>query len=296
MFQCSVTCGMGIETRPVYCVKHVKHDAKVNVSNSECIGSRPSSTRNCHYGDCYKLQQLPEIEERKGTFIQIKRTKRIKIYVGENAVILPNQSVKIKCPVKNFHRKLIFWMKDRRLIPMVGRIRVSSNGALRITRANPDTDAGVFTCSVGMLQSHVNVTFQTKKQARIKADKILDEIFHENFNESFINRPQQDGGFKMKNTEFFRINSILDNNGFDYISFTTSNWTRCSEQCGWGTQSRVVTCNHVTDKFIRLVPEDECLKSGMMKPVAQRKCLIQSECPHWEAEDWPEVRDGSYST
>ncbi|KAL4227864.1 hypothetical protein ACF0H5_013302 [Mactra antiquata] len=286
--ECSVTCGMGMETRPVYCVKHVKTDSIVNVSVSECIGPRPAFSRHCHFGDCNRLQQLTEIKERKGTFIQIKRTKRIQIYVGENAVILPNQSVKIKCPVKNFHKKLIFWMKDRRLIPMVGRIRASTNGALRIKRANPDTDAGIFTCSASMIHAHVNVSFQTKKEARDQADKILDEIFHENFNESFINRPQQDGGFKMKNTEYFRINPSRDNDSYDYTSVTTSEWTKCSEQCGWGSQTRVVTCNHVTDKFIRLLPEEECLKSGMKKPVSQQKCLIQRECPQWVAEDWPE--------
>ncbi|XP_053405507.1 protein madd-4-like isoform X3 [Mercenaria mercenaria] len=286
--ECSVTCGMGFESRPVFCVKHVKTDLQVNVSDTNCIGPRPQTTRPCHFGDCYKLQHLPEIKERKGTFIQTKRTKRIRLYVGEKAILLPNQSVKIKCPVKNFHKKLIFWTKNHRLIPLVGRVRVSSNGALRITRANPKVDTGIFTCSAGLLHATINVTFQSKREAKLQADEILDTIFHANFNESNF---QADGAFKMKNTKYLHINSIDDRSAYDYSSFTTSNWTECSEKCGWGTQMRIVTCNHVTDKFIRLLPDEECLKRGLKKPTSGRKCIIEPECPFWTAGEWSECAD-----
>lgn len=274
---------MGHESRPVFCVKHLKVDLQVNVSDTECIGPRPPSTRPCHFGDCYKLQQLPQIKEKKGTFIQTKRTKRISLYVGEKAILLPNQSVKIKCPVRNFRKKLIFWTKDHRLIPLVGRVRVSSNGALRITRANPKTDAGVFTCSAGMLHATVHVTFQTKGEAKVQAKEILDKILHANFNQSNV---QADGAF----TKYFHKNSIENDSVYDYSSFTTSNWTGCSEKCGWGSQTRVVTCNHVTDKFIRLLPEEECLKMGLKKPTSTQKCLIEPECPTWFKGEWSEVR------
>lgn len=280
---------MGFESRPVYCVKHVKTDVHVNVSDIECIGPRPPTKRHCHFGDCYNLQQLPGIKEKKGTFIQIKRTKRVKLFVGEKAVLLPNQAVKIKCPVKNFRKSLIFWTKDHRLIPLVGRVRVSSNGALRISRANPKIDTGIFTCSVGLLNANVDVAFHTKREARVEVNTILDTIFHANFNESFINRPQSDGGFKMKNTKYFRINSI-ENSAYDYSSFTTSNWTHCSAKCGWGTQTRLVKCNQVTDKFIRLLPEEECIVKGLYKPTSTRKCILEQECPLWAVEDWNQVR------
>lgn len=288
--ECSVTCGMGQESRAVFCVKYLKVDLQVNVSSTECIGPPPPATRPCHFGDCYKLQQLPQIHEKKGTFIQTKRTKRINLYVGEKAILLPNQSVKIKCPVKNFHKKLIFWTRNHRLIPLVGRVRVSSNGALRITRANPKTDAGIFSCSAGMLHATVQVTFQTKREAKLQANEILENIFHENFNESNI---QADGAFKMKNTKYFHINSKESDSAFDYSSFTTSNWTECSEKCGWGSQTRIVTCNHVTDKFIRLLPEEECLKMGLIKPTSTKKCIIEPECPTWVAGEWSECADDS---
>ncbi|XP_060579730.1 ADAMTS-like protein 1 isoform X1 [Ruditapes philippinarum] len=286
--ECSVTCGAGFESRPVFCVKHLKTNLQVNVSDSECIGPRPTNTRPCYFGDCYKLQQLPEIKERKGVFIQTKRSKRIRLYVGEKAILLPNQSVKIKCPVRNFHKKLIFWTKDHRLIPLVGRVRVSSNGALRITRANPKVDTGVFTCSAGLLHATVKVSFQSKREAKQQADTILNSIFQANFNGSNF---QADGTSKMKNTKYLHINAIDENSGYDYSSFTTSNWTECSEKCGWGTQTRIVTCNHLTDKFIRLLPEEECLKRGLEKPTSTQKCIIESECPSWTAGEWSECTD-----
>ncbi|XP_052283601.1 ADAMTS-like protein 1 isoform X4 [Dreissena polymorpha] len=286
--ECSVTCGLGVEQRSVFCFKVFKDGLHVNVSDVECLGLRPPTLRQCHFGECYQLQQLPLIQEQKGTFIQIKRTKRIQLFVGETAILLPNQAVKIQCPVKNFQRRLIFWTKNRRLIPLVGRVRVSSNGALRITRANPQTDAGIYTCSAGTLHGQITVTFQSKAEANAQAKEILNNILIENFNESFINRPQSDSTFKMRNTEFFKVNSINEDSGYDYSSFTMTNWSECSAKCGWGTQTRVVTCNHVTDKFIRLLPEEECLKMGLSRPTSSRKCVIEEECPSWVVTGWSE--------
>ena len=268
---------------------------QVNVSMTECLGPRPSSIRECDFGDCYKLQHLPEITEKNGTFIQIKRTKRIDIYVGELATILPNQPVKIKCPVKNFQRKLIFWTKNRRLIPQVGRVRVSSNGALRIARANPNTDSGVYTCIVGMLKANVEINFHSKREAKKKAVNILESILKENLlSEDFNkNRPQADEQRNVisveKQMKLLTSNSPKSNSIIDYSSFTTSDWTACSATCGYGTQSRFVTCNHVTERYIRLLPEEECLKKGIKKPTSVQKCVVQEECPRWSVEEWSTV-------
>ena len=289
MFQCSVTCGNGQETRETFCVKTVKTGVTVNVSNSECIGPRPSSSRMCHLGECYKLMDLPEIKSSPGKYIQIKRMKRVNIYVGESAILLPNQSVKIKCPVKNFHRKLIFWSKDQILIPLVGRIRVSSNGALRIARANPTVDEGTFTCTAGMLHGTVNITFQSKRAAKKEASDILNTIFRENFNKSFIDRPQADGVLKKMDKKYFSDNSLQTNHNYDYTALTTSDWSTCSVTCGKGTQSRVVTCNHVTDRFIRLLPEAACVKKGLVGPADVQGCGHHSVCPSWKAGNWTQV-------
>lgn len=284
-----MTCGNGQESREIYCVKTIRSGLTVNVSNAECIGPRPSSTRMCHLGECYKLTDLPEIKSSPGKYIQIKRMKRVKIYVGETAILLPNQSVKIKCPVKNYHRKLIFWTKDQRLIPLVGRIRVSSNGALRITRANPTVDSGTFTCIAGILHKDVNITFQSKRAAKKEASDILNTIFRENFNKSFIDRPQADGVLKKMDRKYFSDNSLHTNHNYDYTAFTTTNWTACSVTCGKGVQTRVVTCNHVTDRFIRLLPETACEKKGLVRPEAIQGCGEDTVCPSWHTGNWTVV-------
>ena len=261
----------------------------VNVSVSECIGPRPSASRRCHLGECYKLPDLPKIKTSPGKYIQIKRMKRVNIIVGETAILLPNQSVKIKCPVKNFHRKLIFWTKDQRLIPLVGRVRVSSVGALRISRANPEVDKGTFTCTAGTLHATVNITFQSKRAARQEASDILNTIFRENFNESFIDRPQADGILKKMNSKYFSDNSLETNHNYDYTAFTTTNWTKCSAKCGKGVQTRIVTCNHVTDRFIRLLPESACIKRGLVRPSAIQTCGQNMVCPSWITGNWTMV-------
>ena len=284
----------------MFCVKLIKSGLQVNVSDVECFGPKPHSTRQCHFGECYKLQQLPQMIEHKGTLIQIKRTKRIQLLVGETAMLLANQAVKIRCPVKNFHKKLIFWSKNHRIIPMVGRVRVSSKGALRISRANPSEDTGVYTCVAGTLQATVHVSFHSKKDARKEKDRILDTIFSEHFNvsskfnetlnDSSINRPQSDTGtVKVTNTNLFPMNSVKDGGEYDYSSFTTTPWSECSDQCELGTQTRRTTCNHVTNTYIRLLPEEECEKKGLSRPVTSRKCMIEPECAIWVTSNWTKV-------
>ena len=237
---------------------------------------------------------LPEIKSSPGKYIQIKRMKRVNIFVGESAILLPNQSVKIKCPVKNFHRKLIFWTKDQRLIPLVGRIRVSSNGALRISRANPTIDKGTFTCTAGMLHAKANITFQSKRAAKKEASDILNTIFRENFNKSFIDRPQADGVLKKMDKKYFSDNSLQTNHNYDYTAFTTTDWTTCSVTCGKGVQSRVVTCNHVTDRFIRLLPESACVKKGLVRPPAVQGCGHNTVCPSWQTGNWTLVSNRKF--
>lgn len=117
--QCSITCGVGVQTRPIYCVKTPMQGMKVNVSNTECRGPKPYASRSCSRPECYlSFSSNPTIIRHNTTFIQIKRTKTIHLQVGEKATILPRQQVKVSCPVKNFDTKLLFWTRNKRLVLM----------------------------------------------------------------------------------------------------------------------------------------------------------------------------------
>lgn len=72
--------------------------------------------------------------------------------------LLPGQTVVVKCPVKHYSKKLIYWSKGYKLVPFMGRVR-STPGGLYIGRADPSADAGVYTCIAGELTAPIAVQF-----------------------------------------------------------------------------------------------------------------------------------------
>ncbi|KAK3601038.1 hypothetical protein CHS0354_029262 [Potamilus streckersoni] len=288
--ECSVTCGLGTQVRSVYCVKMLSSGQQINISELDCFETRSTSSRTCDLGDCLQDKfHLPSIKVENDTFIQYKRTKKVLLNVGEKAILLPNQSVKIRCPVKNYHRKLIFWTKDNRLIPIVGRIRVSPQGVLKITRSRPHDDKGIYTCIAGFLQASIRIDFQSKKEAKNRVDEIVDNL-SDSVNHNFINRPQNDemsntncGDNSTTSTAKKKSNSVIN-----YADYTTSEWSMCSTTCGSGVQTRNVTCSEITDRYIRILPESRCEERCIDKPASLKKCIVKQECPRWEAENWSE--------
>ncbi|KAL5005437.1 hypothetical protein ScPMuIL_018893 [Solemya velum] len=284
--QCSVSCGLGIEMRPVFCEKTSISGFKINVSGTECISSKPAAYRQCQIGECYaNLADMPSIKMENSTFIQIKRLKKVILNIGEKAILLAGQSVKIKCPVKNFNRRLLFWTKNRRLIPVLGRVRMTLSGVLIIKNADPVEDAGTYTCIAETLSAHVEVVFHSKKEAKKQASDIIRHIYSED-EENLINKPQAD---KLPEDTLFvkppPYNSIV-NRYSNRMTFTAGSWSPCSRTCGYGIQRRDATCNYVTKKYIKILPEKECLERLAVKPQTIRKCSISKDCPKWITGGW----------
>jgi len=69
-------------------------------------------------------------------------------------------------------------------------------------------------------------------------------------------------------------------------SWFSSQWSKCSADCGKGTQTRSVVCGRFDGEFIRRADsESSCSKDD--KPEAQRDCEIIKECPgQWFVGPW----------
>uniref|UniRef100_A0A4W3GVM2 ADAMTS like 3 n=1 Tax=Callorhinchus milii TaxID=7868 RepID=A0A4W3GVM2_CALMI len=52
--QCTATCGVGIQTRDVFCLRIVAHDAEDTtiIPDEECLGPKPSELQACNQFDC----------------------------------------------------------------------------------------------------------------------------------------------------------------------------------------------------------------------------------------------------
>lgn len=76
------------------------------------------------------------------------------------------------------------------------------------------------------------------------------------------------------------------NNGECQAKWVTSEWSKCSVDCGKGTQIRTVFCaDMVGDKFQQL-PDESC--SGTSKPISVTPCGNNSCQPQWFTTKWGE--------
>lgn len=260
----------------------------VNVSDSECLGPKPPYSRPCSQPPCFQMILFaPNIRKDNGTFIQLKKSKTIHLTVGVKAMLLPRQAVKIRCPVENFSKSLIFWTKNNRLIStsIYNRIYVTSKGALKIKRTDPSMDKGVYTCMAGTESGSVDIDFLSKSSARQKARKIRKTILNKSKNE-ILNKPQSDT-IPGSGTQTVVAPANNKKHSINTGIFITTNWSKCSRTCGVGFQTRKVTCNIVADKFIKIVPDIHCREK---KPEHHRICSNNPQCPVWQSGNWSEVR------
>ncbi|XP_070173375.1 protein madd-4-like [Littorina saxatilis] len=290
--KCSQTCGIGTQTRRVYCVKEPVRGHRVTVSDTECFGPRPATSRQCSVRDCPEdIFAPPVIKAENYTFIQLRRAKKVKLNVGGKVILLPGQSITIRCPVKNYHRRLIFWSKRFKLIPMVGRVRATFNGNLKIRKANPVADTATYTCMAGAQSADVRVEFLSRKDALEKIKDVNHYLKDDPSRSAIVLKPgeprYQDG--------------VFQDGGYNVTKkfvFMADDWSPCSVTCGSGHQKRRVTCTRVTRKYVKILPERECKKLGLEKPEDMRKCSPQGDCPQWKTTHWSKctlencVRDG----
>lgn len=231
------------------------------------------------------LSFSPHIKQDNSTFIQLKKQKTIRLRVGVKAILLARQPVKIECPVENFEKSLLLWTKNNRLISMsvLNRVYVTSKGALKIRRTDPTSDVGTYTCMAGMERGSVILEFQSKRLARQKAKKIKMRIQSKNQNE-VLNKPQADviPGSEPQNL----IAPPITKKHSKTTIYMNSDWSKCSRTCGIGFQTRKVTCNILTDKYIKIVPDNQCQDQ---KPENHRVCTDNPYCPVWRSHDWSHV-------
>lgn len=80
-------------------------------------------------------------------------------------------------------------------------------------------------------------------------------------------------GLQTFETEQACMNSSTTNQSTSYAWSTTS-YGACSKTCGEGIQSRTVSCKRTTDNVV--VADSYCSATGIVKPVSQKLCNVQS--------------------
>ncbi|RUS78069.1 hypothetical protein EGW08_014181, partial [Elysia chlorotica] len=282
--RCSTTCGLGTQTRRVHCTVSWGRRTLLPggdqhlVSDSECGGSRPLTSRACHLMDCPVMEDpdQPLIEAENYTLWQLSKTKRLTANVGGQLNLLPGQNVVIRCPVRHSSaEELIYWTKDRKLLSLYDH--------LTIRRASLARDAGTYTCTAQHDSANITINF-------IKSRGAVDSYNSTNRNNSsnIRRRQQRDQSHQERNKHVRRGERDRTRKKQDMTpAFVTGAWSRCNATCSSrGQRSREVTCSQVTRKFAKVMPETECLKSGLVKPNATISCFHRGRCAIWMPGHW----------
>ncbi|XP_048886906.1 ADAMTS-like protein 3 isoform X2 [Brienomyrus brachyistius] len=156
---CSVSCGIGIQTREPVCRRRTAAGQQVTLGQAACSGLQaPPLVRTCRVSTCVGQQgeQKPKPSQKRDPYIlalhriyiQTQQEKRVHFTVGGRAYLLPRTSVVIRCPVRHFQKALIRWEKDGRALPSSLRVAVTKSGSLKIHSLEAG-DIGVYRCVAG---------------------------------------------------------------------------------------------------------------------------------------------------
>uniref|UniRef100_A0A0B6ZN70 PLAC domain-containing protein n=1 Tax=Arion vulgaris TaxID=1028688 RepID=A0A0B6ZN70_9EUPU len=293
--ECSVTCGIGTQTREVSCQSTTSQGRRYKVVHDECGGLAPESSRKCLLTDCpfSDKAELHSILSENYTLIQLHRTKKIKVNVGGQVNLLPGQTIVVKCPVKHYSKKLIYWSKGYRLVPFMGRVK-STVGGLHISRGDPKTDAGTYTCTAGELTASIVVTFIEKGDPSTQIYQKLIQKFnrqhpkHNKKNKNSLHKSNDILAMDTNvNSEELSQQRDQSHNSSQPLMYVTSDWSTCSATCGtMGHRKRKVTCSHISPKYVKIVQDAECHRVGLNKPTTIEECSADSECAEWHTGPW----------
>lgn len=194
--KCSHTCGGGLKTRKIKCVKVNKSGHESEVSSHYCQKKKPLMTKRCNVKPCFEAKKAysntihvkPQFIHR---YIQQSPLQRVSVKVGGEVFVFKGTTLKIRCPRKRLSSNQINheWFKNGVRIKFEGRYHMTSRGALKIKNINYH-DEGVYVCSLGKFKANSTVFVKPRADLSSKRfwsekneDKILDAESSINYNE-----------------------------------------------------------------------------------------------------------------
>lgn len=283
--ECSATCGVGTQTRHTQCVSLLHGSI---VSPKDCPLPVPESSQSCHKTTCPIDEDDVRILSQNYKLTQLRRAKKMTLVVGGEVKLFPGQNIVVKCPVKNFPRKAVNWSRNYRLVKLVGRVK-SHMGQLHITNADPREDAGNYTCEANRkFFASINIQFLSEQDAASsKYKNWIQSKVHLQKLPSSKSSSEEGQGQLVKSTSPVDVDQQRDQSRNDSSGpmYVPGDWSDCPAACEMkGQINRTVSCAYVTRTFVKVVPDEECQKTGLLKPDTTATC--GQDCAVWKTGPW----------
>ncbi len=290
-FQCSVTCGRGTKQRDVRC--QVTSQGRTDVLPAAACGpvTKPTEVKACSRKHCRKGRR-PRIRTDPSKFVQLEPTDSVHLTVGGTVQLIPETTLRIKCPVSHYNRKKIKWKFRDKEIPAKGRVSVTRGGSLRMRQART-SNTGSYQCVAGDQVAETTVRFHTQHTAEKKRYFRYSLLAgNSDFTENVMSARRGERTKNRDNFSFEYLRSLvrLADIPFQFVAWE---WSLCSMTCGGaGLQRRHIACEVVLPAYMLIVNDSFCRERGQEKPLETRDCGYEP-CPNWEMGVWEKVRDNS---
>ncbi|VDN50352.1 unnamed protein product [Dracunculus medinensis] len=318
--QCSASCDAGEQRRDVVCEQRTadgqihKYSPPTPCKNLE----KPPTIQICNLGNlivrsCDRETPLSLLS--KDVEQQHKHHRKLTFNIGGHANLYQGTSIKVKCPVRNFTKSNIQWMKDGRIISNNAHTKVSTNGALRIFHARME-DAGVYTCLAGDVQGNVTLAFKPRDSTKVafiknqeksnefqppisstlqdSTDILMDKTILEDICISILQRIRESLKNNGDSRMLGKLADIYDpvkikyyETGIEALNFRLITLLVSGQYAHKTIAVRQLKCRVNYEGSVAYVDNEICDSLGVMRPPSSRSCTL-ALCPHWEASKWSE--------
>ena len=287
--QCSVTCGVGYQTRQLLCRQKISQSLTVDKEADECrrfkgdneLRKKRCKKRECRAGNRRKSKYLVK------NIVQFSHKRHVKLSAGDKGTFLLSTSISIHCHlVEKTHTR---WFFNKKIITKKSRMRGRHSEILLIKKGSNEM-SGVYKCAQKARRKQSVVKFYSINEAEKRMYQLRINLKESNLPFQLPSHTDLDLSGLHTTRPILRkeLATLLSKQGLN-LQYTVSEWSECSVSCGGGgSRSRKISCGVLLADAVVTFDTKLCARKKMKMPIESADCLFK-DCPTWQTGAWSKV-------